>query len=423
MVSNNRIIADPNCDDDYDDASLTTDAALGRMLSSVSTVFGNETVAVLDSLGRILASPIVSSIDVPSHRNSAMDGYAVRTQDLPEGDTRDLLVVGTAFAGKHYKGVVAENQAVRIMTGAVVPESTNVVIMQEQVERDGDKITIDDRHKDGQNVRAAGEDIQRGTTVLPAGRVVAPADLGLIASLGIGQVEVHRRTRVAFLSTGDELKAVGETLGAGEIHDSNRYTLHGMLTRLGIEIIDLGVVRDKPNAVREALTDAAARADVIISSGGVSVGEADYIKEILAEIGQVKFWKVAMKPGRPLAFGSIGESVFFGLPGNPVSVMVTFYQFVQPTLLKIMGAQEQAPVLVKAKAGNLLKKRPGRTEYQRGFLTTDADGGLVVTTESDQGSGILSSMSNANCFVVLPLDSGRTEAGTFVDVQPFFGIM
>jgi len=423
MVSNNRIIADPNCDDDYDDASLTTGDALGRMLSSVSTVFGNETVAVLDSLGRILASPIVSSIDVPSHRNSAMDGYAVRTQDLPEGDTRDLLVVGTAFAGKPYKGVVAENQAVRIMTGAVVPESTNVVIMQEQVERDGDKITIDDRHKDGQNVRAAGEDIQRGTTVLPAGRVVAPADLGLIASLGIGQVEVHRRTRVAFLSTGDELKAVGETLGVGEIHDSNRYTLHGMLTRLGIEIIDLGVVRDKPNAVREALTDAAARADVIISSGGVSVGEADYIKEILAEIGQVKFWKVAMKPGRPLAFGSIGESVFFGLPGNPVSVMVTFYQFVQPTLLKIMGAQEQAPVLVKAKAGNLLKKRPGRTEYQRGFLTTDADGGLVVTTESDQGSGILSSMSNANCFVVLPLDSGRTEAGTFVDVQPFFGIM
>ena len=423
MVSNNRIIADPNCDDDYDDASLTTGAALGRMLSSVSTVLGNETVAVLDSLGRILASPIVSSIDVPSHRNSAMDGYAVRTQDLPEGDTRDLLVVGTAFAGKPYKGVVAENQAVRIMTGAVVPESTNVVIMQEQVERDGDKITIDDRHKDGQNVRAAGEDIQRGTTVLPAGRVVVPADLGLIASLGIGQVEVHRRTRVAFLSTGDELKAVGETLGAGEIHDSNRYTLHGMLTRLGIEIIDLGVVRDKPNAVREALTDAAARADVIISSGGVSVGEADYIKEILAEIGQVKFWKVAMKPGRPLAFGSIGESVFFGLPGNPVSVMVTFYQFVQPTLLKIMGAQEQAPVLVKAKAGNLLKKRPGRTEYQRGFLTTDADGGLVVTTESDQGSGILSSMSNANCFVVLPLDSGRTEAGTFVDVQPFFGIM
>lgn len=423
MVSNNRITADPNCDDDYDDASLTTDAALGRMLSSVSTVLGHETVAVLDSLGRILASPIVSSIDVPSHRNSAMDGYAVRTQDLPEGDTRDLLVVGTAFAGKPYKGVVAENQAVRIMTGAVVPESTNVVIMQEQVERDGDKITIDDRHKDGQNVRAAGEDIQHGTTVLPAGRVVAPADLGLIASLGIGQVEVHRRTRVAFLSTGDELKAVGETLGAGEIHDSNRYTLHGMLTRLGIEIIDLGVVRDKPNAVREALTDAAARADVIISSGGVSVGEADYIKEILAEIGQVKFWKVAMKPGRPLAFGSIGESVFFGLPGNPVSVMVTFYQFVQPTLLKMMGAQEQAPVLVKAKAGNLLKKRPGRTEYQRGFLTTDADGGLVVTTESDQGSGILSSMSNANCFVVLPLDSGRTEAGTFVDVQPFFGIM
>jgi molybdopterin molybdotransferase len=423
MTTNKRIIAEPNCDDDYDDTSLTPAAALERMLEGVSAVVASETVPVLKSLGRVLSSPIVSSIDVPAHRNSAMDGYAVRSQDLPTSGTRDLSIVGTAFAGKPYQGTVQQHQAVRIMTGAVVPDSTNVVVMQEQATLDGDRIIIDERHKDGQNVRAAGEDILRGTTVLESGRIVVPADLGLISSLGIGNVDVRRRTRVAFLSTGDELRAVGEPLGAGEIHDSNRYTLHGMLLRLGIEIIDLGVVRDEPSAVRDALSEAASRADAIISSGGVSVGEADYIKEILAEIGQVNFWKVAMKPGRPLAFGSIGKAIFFGLPGNPVSVMVTFYQFVQPTLLKIMGAESQTPLLFKATAANVLKKRPGRTEYQRGFLSRGANGELLVATESDQGSGILSSMSNANCFVVLPLDSGRVEAGAVVDVQPFFGIM
>jgi len=423
MTTNKRIIAEPNCDDDYDDSSLTPAAALERMLEGVSAVVASETVPVLESLGRVLSSPIVSSIDVPAHRNSAMDGYAVRSQDLPTSGTRDLSIVGTAFAGKPYQGTVRQHQAVRIMTGAVVPDSTNVVVMQEQATLDGDRIIIDERHKDGQNVRAAGEDILRGTTVLESGRIVVPADLGLISSLGIGNVDVRRRTRVAFLSTGDELRAVGEPLGAGEIHDSNRYTLHGMLLRLGIEIIDLGVVRDEPSAVRDALSEAASRADAIISSGGVSVGEADYIKEILAEIGQVNFWKVAMKPGRPLAFGSIGKAIFFGLPGNPVSVMVTFYQFVQPTLLKIMGAESQTPLLFKATAANVLKKRPGRTEYQRGFLSRGANGELLVATESDQGSGILSSMSNANCFVVLPLDSGRVEAGAVVDVQPFFGIM
>jgi molybdopterin molybdotransferase len=423
MTTNKRIIAEPNCDDDYDDSSLTPAAALERMLEGVSAVVASETVPVLESLGRVLSSPIVSSIDVPAHRNSAMDGYAVRSQDLPTSGTRDLSIVGTAFAGKPYQGTVQQHQAVRIMTGAVVPDSTNVVVMQEQATLDGDRIIIDERHKDGQNVRAAGEDILRGTTVLESGRIVVPADLGLISSLGIGNVDVRRRTRVAFLSTGDELRAVGEPLGAGEIHDSNRYTLHGMLLRLGIEIIDLGVVRDEPSAVRDALSEAASRADAIISSGGVSVGEADYIKEILAEIGQVNFWKVAMKPGRPLAFGSIGKAIFFGLPGNPVSVMVTFYQFVQPTLLKIMGAESQTPLLFKATAANVLKKRPGRTEYQRGFLSRGANGELLVATESDQGSGILSSMSNANCFVVLPLDSGRVEAGAVVDVQPFFGIM
>ena len=295
--------------------------------------------------------------------------------------------------------------------------------MQEDAESEGDRIVIDNRHKVGQNVRAAGEDIAAGSTVLRAGHLIGPVDLGLIASIGIGEVEVRRRPRVAFLSTGDELRGVGETLAIGEIYDSNRYTLHGMLTRLGTDIIDLGVVADNRDAMRKTLLEAAEAADVVITSGGVSVGEADYIKEILTEIGKVGFWKVAMKPGRPLAFGTINGSVFFGLPGNPVSVMVTFYQFVQPALLKIMGAERRPPLLVKAKAANTLKKRPGRVEYQRGYLCTDAAGELTVSTAAQQGSGILSSMSKANCFVVLPMDSGRVEPGMPVDVQPFFGIM
>ena len=422
-MTKQTITAAPNCDDDYDAASLSCDEALRQILERIQPVGETATLPLRETLGRVLARAIVSPIDVPSHRNSAMDGYAVRTEDLPATGVRRLRVVGHSFAGRPYAGTVGPNEAVRIMTGAVVPPETNVVVMQEQVETDGDCIVIDNRHADGQNVRAAGEDIREGATVLESGRVISPADLGLIASLGIGEVEVYRRVRVAFLSTGDELRGVGEPLAAGEIYDSNRYTLHGMLARLGIEIIDLGVVVDERDAVRAALHEAANCADVVISSGGVSVGEADYIKEILREIGQVGFWKVAMKPGRPLAFGHINDAVFFGLPGNPVSVMVTFYQFVQPALRKIMGAEPQPAVLIKATAGNVLKKRPGRVEYQRGILTMGSDGQAVVHTESDQGSGILSSMSNANCFVVLPMDSGRVAPGDPVDVQLFHGLM
>ncbi|MDA0824810.1 MAG: molybdopterin molybdotransferase MoeA, partial [Proteobacteria bacterium] len=286
MDNSTRVIAAPNCDDDYDNASLSCDEALTRMVNTVVAVTETETVAVRKSLGRVLAAPIISKIDVPSHTNSAMDGYAVRTQDLPSRGTKTLRVVGIALAGKPFIGTVKENEAVRIMTGAVVPPETHVVIMQEQVVDNGETITIDVGHKDGQNIRAAGEDIATGTPVLVSGREITPADLGLIASLGIAHVEVRRRIRVAFMSTGDELRSVGETLGPGEIHDSNRYTLYGMLTRLGLEIIDLGVVRDNPDEVRAALRNAAAIADVIISSGGVSVGEADHIKEILVEIGR-----------------------------------------------------------------------------------------------------------------------------------------
>lgn len=423
-MQNDRITVQPNCDDDYDASSLTCDEALSRILEAVQSVSGTDTVPIRDALGRVVASPIVSSINVPSHTNSAMDGYAVRAQDLPAIGEKQLQVVGTAFAGKPYLGEVGENQAIRIMTGAVVPPETDVVIMQEHAEAGDDgSVTIDDRHKVGQNVRAIGEDITAGTEVLHRGHIIGPADLGLIASLGIAEFDVYRKTRVAFFSTGDELRGIGETLDLGQIYDSNRYTLHGMLTRLGVEIIDLGVVRDDRDTVRSALADAAASADIVITSGGVSVGEADYIKEVLTEIGEVRFWKVAMKPGRPLAFGTIDGAVFFGLPGNPVSVMVTFYQFVQPCILKIMGAEPRPQILLKAQAGNVLKKRPGRVEYQRGFLARNDAGEFVVRTEADQGSGILSSMSNANCFVVLSMDSSQIEPGSLVDVQPFFGIM
>lgn len=423
-MTKNNFQVDPSCDDDYDQASLDYDEAIERILNSVEALSDSELVPIHQSFDRILAAPITSSINVPGHINSAVDGYAIAAVDIPKsGTTSTVSVIGSSFAGKPYGNAIQPGQTVRIMTGAVVPEGAELVVMQEHAERNGDLITFDDRTRPGDNVRAAGEDIKIGDLVLPKGQRVGPAELGLIASLGIAEVAIFRRLKVAFVSTGDELKGVGEKLEAGEIHDSNRYTLYGMLTRLNVEIIDLGVVEDDKDAVRTALQTAANSADVVLTSGGVSVGEADYIKEILQEIGEVRFWKVAMKPGRPLAFGKIAHSTFFGLPGNPVSVMVTFYQFVQPALLKLMGSNASPFVQVKARAANPLKKRPGRMEFQRGVLSTDADGELSVSTDADQGSGILSSMSRANCFIVLPIDSGRVEQGQWVSVQPFYGVI
>ena len=422
-MTNSFLQTDPSCDDDYDVASLDCDEAIKRILMAITAVDDAQTVAIHDAFDRILAAPIVSKINVPGHINSAVDGYAIAADSLPADGTTRLKVIGSSFAGKPYTGKYGSNEAVRIMTGAVVPAGADLVIMQENTEAEDDFVIIDNRTKPGDNVRAAGEDIKIGDEVLAAGSHVGPAELGLIASLGIAQVRVKRQVRVAFVSTGDELRGVGETLQPGEIYDSNRYTLFGMLKRMNVEIIDLGVVIDERDAVRNALSEAASCADLVITSGGVSVGEADYIKEILQEIGEVKFWKVAMKPGRPLAFGKIGNAFFFGLPGNPVSVMVTFYQFVRPALLKLMGGSASDFITVKARAANPLKKRPGRMEFQRGYLTLDEDGELTVSTDRDQGSGILSSMSRANCFIVLPIDSGRVEQGQWVSVQPFHGVI
>ncbi|MBT8445791.1 MAG: molybdopterin molybdotransferase MoeA [Gammaproteobacteria bacterium] len=408
---------------DYDPASLDADEALRRILARVAPVTQTETLPVRESLGRILAEDIISQAPVPAHTNSAVDGYAVLGADLP-GDTPAVYTnVGTAFAGRPYQGGVARGETVRIMTGAPVPPECDTVIMQEDVEIDETMVRYAGGVRPGDNVRAAGEDIKAGDTVLTRGRHINAADLGLIASLGIGTVQVFRRLKIAYFSTGDELRSIGETLGPGDIYDSNRYTLYGMLATLGVEINDLGVVRDTPEALRAAFDDAVSDADVLITSGGVSVGEADFVRQILDERGQVGFWKVAMKPGRPLAFGNIGSTWFFGLPGNPVSVMVTFYQFVLPALKAMMGAATASTLTCRAITTGRLKKRPGRTEYQRGVLGRDADGNLTVTHTGDQGSGILTSMSQADCFIVLPTDLDGVPAGAWVDVQPFAGLV
>jgi len=379
---------------------------------------------VRDALGRVVAEDILSPVNVPSHRNSAMDGWAVRGADLKAGSESTLAEIGVAFAGKPFAGKVGAGQCVRIMTGGVVPEGADTVVMQERAKAEGKAITFAPGQKTGQNVREAGEDLQAGAVALRRGRIVRPAELGLVASLGIGEVAVNRRLRVAFFSTGDELKGIGTALGEGEIYDSNRYTLYGMLTRLGCEVLDMGVVRDDPAAIERAFGEAAANADVVITSGGVSVGEADFVKSILGKLGEVVFWKIAMKPGRPLAYGKLGGAHFFGLPGNPVSVMVTFYQFVRDALLVLMGADPVEPVpTFMATCTQRLKKAPGRTEFQRGILTRGADGALSVRPTGEQGSGILKSMSDANCFIILGDATGNVEPGATVEVQLMEGVV
>lgn len=412
-----------SCQDDYDPESLSVGEARARMHAFVGTLAGTERLALREALDRVLAEPVRARFPVPQHTNAAMDGFAIVGADLPTAGSRCFREIGVSLAGRPYAGVVSSGECVRITTGAVMPEGADTVVMQEHAQRTPEGILIDNDHRPGQNVRGAGEDIATGDAVLPAGHRITPADLGLIASLGIPEVPVRRRLRVAFFSTGDELRSLGETLDAGMIYDSNRYTLWGMLRALGAEVIDMGVVGDDEAALISAFQTAGALADVVITSGGVSVGEADYTKQVLATVGEVALWKVAMKPGRPMAFGRIGDAVFFGLPGNPVSVMVTFYQFVQPVLRQMMGETPSTPPTVRARSTARLKKRPGRMEFQRGVLQQDASGQWQVAPTGDQGSGILTSMSQANCFVVLETDSLGAEAGDWVEVQPFFGAL
>ncbi|WP_438393715.1 molybdopterin molybdotransferase MoeA [Caballeronia sp. DA-9] len=395
-----------------------------------------ERVRLFDALDRVLAEDVVSPINVPSHDNSAMDGYAFDGAALEEAGREgqvELKVAGKALAGQPFAGVALSAQCVRIMTGALIPPGCDTIVPQELVQRTGDTITFGAAGiRRGVNRRLAGEDLAQGQPALRAGRIVRASDIGLLASLGIAEIAVRRRLRVAFFSTGDELRAVGEALPPGSIYDSNRYTLYAMLRRMNVEPVDLGIVRDDHASLEQALRRATREADVVISSGGVSVGDADFTRDLMNTLGDVAFWKIAMRPGRPLAFGRLwsgarpgdGESaLFFGLPGNPVAVMATFYFIVREALLAMSGATAHALPLISATSTNPLSKRAGRTEFQRGIAQRDNAGRWHVVTTGPQGSGVLSSMSEANCFIVLRHEAGNIDAGDSVDILPFDGLI
>jgi molybdopterin molybdotransferase len=410
----------PGCGDPWDADSISVEQALSHIENSTPVLMDCEELPIRECTGRICSETIISPINVPGHANSAMDGFAVPAESLPEDGVAELTEIGTAYAGKTFNGVCNQGECVRIMTGAVVPEGTDTVIMQEQADQlENHMVRIGAGHRAGENVRYAGEDIEQGKTVLAQGSKINPADLGILASLGIGSITVIRKPIVAFFSTGDELVSIDKPLEKGEIYDSNRYTLYGMLSQLEVDIIDLGVIEDDPDAIREALLKASEQADLIITTGGVSVGEADYIKPVLEEIGQTEFWKIAIKPGRPLTFGSIGDSIFMGLPGNPVAVMVTFSLFVRTAIRKLAGAPDWQPPLFKALATQDLRKKPGRHELLRGIAWNDDDKGWQVDKTGMQGSGILTSMSRANCFIVLPAENSGVKSGDLVDIQLF----
>jgi len=416
-ASNKEQKQDINCD--FDPGSISADAALFRILESVKPIPQRETIAIRSALGRVTSEDVRSRVNVPNHTNSAMDGYAISGAEIPKTGTSQFAVAGISYAGRPFEGIVSVGQCVRIMTGAVMPKGCDTVVTQERVTRKADQVVISSEETVGSNVRQAGEDLAPGDVAIAAGSRIGPAHLGLAASLGFSELPVLRRPRVAFFSTGDELRSVGEALEIGDLYDSNRYTLFGMLSEDDVELIDLGIVRDDPQAIRAGFESAASCADVVITSAGASVGDADYVKQTLDEIGAVNFWKVAIKPGRPLSFGKVHDSLFFGLPGNPVSVMVTYQIFVREALRKLAG-EKNAPVLkLEVPLTTSLRKRAGRVEYQRGVLTRDADGNTTVSSTGEQGSGILHSMSVANCFIILSAESEGAAPGDMVQVQPF----
>ncbi len=407
----------PTCMDESDPKSLTVEQALERVLAETGPVSGTETLQISDALDRVLAQPVAARIDVPPARNAAMDGYALRTADGQAGNR--LRLVGVSAAGHPWNGPVGPGECIRILTGAVVPEDAETVVMQEHASVvDGGEVVLERDAAHGAHIRGRAEDTRAGTVILDAGRRLTAADIGLLASQGIGEVIAVRRPRVAFFTTGDELVPIGQPLGPGQIHDSNRYTLAALLKRYPVEFIDLGVIADTEEAVRSALTQAGAKADLILTTGGVSVGDADFVSRLLQQEGQVGFWKVAMKPGRPLAFGRFGNALFLGLPGNPVSAMATFSLFVRPALLRLSGTAADPPWTLRARVLEDLRKNPGRTDFQRGILE-QRDGGWVVRSTGGQGSHQLRSMSLANAYIRLPAESSGAKAGEEVEVIPF----
>ena len=417
-----------SCVSGYDPNAMTVPQAQKIIHDFVQPIESVEQVAIRSALDRTLATDIVSTIDVPANDNSAMDGYALRGDDLAEGKTLTLRIVASVHAGQRFDGAVASGECVRIMTGAAMPADCDTVIPQEFTENaDETSVTIPaGRVRRGDNRRLRGEDLRDGQVALRAGKMLRPADIGLLASLGVAEVGVKRRLRVAFFSTGDELRSVGEPLEPGCVYDSNRYTLYGMLTRLGCDIIDMGVVKDDPVAMEAAFRSACEHADAVITSGGVSVGAADYTKPTMTKLGDMLFWKIGMRPGRPMAFGRIASqgrgAYLFGLPGNPVAVMVSFYFFVRNALLRMSGANASPLPRMKVKSLSAIRKKPGRTEYQRGILAADDDGDWKVRLTGAQGSGILRSMSDANCIIVLDDAQGDVAAGDAVQVVLFDGL-
>jgi molybdopterin molybdotransferase len=412
----------------YDPEALHAETVQAFLRAYVTPVDGTETVDLKQALGRVLAQDLVSPIDVPAHDNSAMDGYAFSSAHLQQPGPMRLEVIGTALAGKAWGGSVGEGQCLRIMTGAVMPAGLDTVVPQELVQAEGAYITLSPGLlQAGDNRRLRGEDLRQGTPALQQGTQLNPAALGLLASLNIGQVSVRRKLRVAFFSTGDEILSLGDAPREGAVYDSNRYTLMGVLQQLGVELLDMGVVRDEPQALRAAFSQAAAQADAIITSGGVSVGEADHTKAVMREMAGgdagVAFWKIAMRPGRPMAVGRMGKAVLFGLPGNPVAVMVTYLAFVRPALLHMMGRRFEPLPLLRAHSQEAIRKKPGRTEYQRGIVSYAPNGQLQVRTTGQQGSGVLSSMTQANGLLVLHHEQGNVAVGDAVDVLMFEGVL
>ncbi len=412
------LISGSSMGDDYDPNAMSVEKAKAWIANFLNPIDQKETIHIKDALNRIVAEPIIATMNVPNHDNSAMDGYAINIDLLNDHGPFKLKVTGKLLAGNALDGNI--EGAVRIMTGAIIPSGLNAVIPQEHVELYEGVITFKTKPLTNQNIRRTGEDIKRGQTVFQNGRPLEPCDLGLLASLGIDSIKVYRKIKVAFFSTGDEIISLGKSLLPGQVYDSNRYSLIGLLKRLDVDMLDFGVIPDDKKAIEETLLKASNIADIVVTTGGVSVGEADFMKDILKKIGEILFWKISMKPGKPLAYGKIGQCHYFGLPGNPVSTMVTFYQFVREAILTLSG---QTPIpkipLIKAKLLGPIKKIPGRTEFQRGIYEQDDQGTFKVNPLKDQGSGILRSMSEANCFILLHEDLAHLEKDMWVDIQLF----
>ncbi|WP_318458876.1 bifunctional molybdopterin-guanine dinucleotide biosynthesis adaptor protein MobB/molybdopterin molybdotransferase MoeA [Photobacterium leiognathi] len=407
-----------SCSDINPAGMLSVAKGREKILEQIKPLNNNESVNLHQALGQIVAQDILSPVNVPQYTNSAMDGYAIRGDDL---DRENYHVVGQVLAGHSYDNTLQAGEAVRIMTGAPVPQGADTVIMREQANQEGDTVTFNlamGKIKAGQNVRQAGEDLALGQVAVAAGTTITAPELGMVASLGIDKITINKPIRVAIFSTGDEVQQPGEQQKPNCIYDSNRYTLYALLTKLGCDVVDLGIIDDNEASLENTLVQASTQADLILSSGGVSVGDADYIKTVLDKLGQINFWRINMRPGRPLAFGTIGDVPFFGLPGNPVAVMVAFLQFVEPAIRKQQGIVNWQPKTHQAIATEKLRSRPGRTEYTRGISSFDANGRLVVKSTGSQGSGILRSMSEANCLIEILPEQENAEIGDKVTIIP-----